>query len=168
MTVKTKRRFGNICISENANFAVQCQNILNYREKQSFESESETIFPLQSVNPINSKIFLFQPQGPQNAFLENAKCHATNHTSNHLRMPNICVNDMTDEVIIFSSKRCEDVPRSKFSGHSFNIAKTKSSGLLAKGVVEFVFELLFYICPKSSSSKRNYFLPAFVGICCTK
>jgi len=34
-------------------------------------------------------------------FLENAKCHSTNHTSNHLRMPNICVNDMTDEVIIF-------------------------------------------------------------------
>jgi len=42
------------------------------------------------------------------------------------------------------------------------LQKQKWSVLLVKGVVGFVFELLFCICPKSGSSTRNYFLPAFV------
>ena len=38
------------------------------------------------------------------AFLQNAKRHATNHTSNQKRMPNVYVNSKTDEVIIFLLK----------------------------------------------------------------
>jgi len=76
-----KKKVVNICILENANIAVQYQNTLNYREKQSFESESESSFPLQSVNLINSKIFLFQLQGPQT----QRKTHETSRKENKMK-----------------------------------------------------------------------------------
>jgi len=42
--------------------------------------------------------------------------------------------------------------------------KQKWSVLLAEGVVGFVFELLFYICPKSSSSMRNLFCQRLLNL----
>jgi len=38
------------------------------------------------------------------ALLQNAKRHATNHTSNRKRIPHVCANDKTGEVIIFLLK----------------------------------------------------------------
>jgi len=35
---------------------------------------------------------------------QNAKHHVINHTSNPKRMPNLCVNDKTDVVILFLFK----------------------------------------------------------------
>ena len=78
---QNKKKVINICILENANFAVKYQNIQNYRAKQYFQSESETIFPLQSVNLINNKIFLFQPQGPK----KQRKSHETSRKENKMK-----------------------------------------------------------------------------------
>jgi len=39
---------------------------------------------------------------------------------------------------------------------------------LVEDIVGFIFEKLFYICPKGSSLMRYCFLSAFVEICCMK
>jgi len=43
---------------------------------------------------------------------QNAKRHVINHRSNPKRMPNICVNDKTDETILFLLKILLDVSSS--------------------------------------------------------
>jgi len=83
--------------------------------------------------------------------------HVTNHTSNQKRMSNVCVNDKTDEVIILFIQMYLDVSSSIYFRHPFILQQQKWSVLPPKGVVGFIFELLFYICPKSSSSMRICF-----------
>jgi len=56
---------------------------------------------------------------------QNAKRHVTNHTSNPKRMPNVCVNDKTDEVIIFLLKIELDVSSNIVFQTFIHIATTK-------------------------------------------